>query len=168
MTEGQEWLQISHHCASSLASCFCCGLTILLHQGNGFRVGKIAFLREGVKIVSMILLDFLCANICSRQNSVTMKMTLTLMTYDLSILHSQRSQQTPMTWPLCTSMDYVSSTQRALHSTVQIATKTSTTSSVVYFPRSSSGLMTIHQKIILTAHSGWSVASAATTKRELW
>jgi hypothetical protein len=57
-------------------------------------VGKIAFLREGVKIVSMILrADFLWANICSRQNLMT-KVTLTLgvMTYNLSILHSQRSQ----------------------------------------------------------------------------
>jgi len=78
----------------SMTSCFCCDLTILLHKGDGFRVGKIAFLREGVKTVSMIFrADFLWANICSRRNFLT-KATLMNpeMTYDPSILHSQRSR----------------------------------------------------------------------------
>ena len=93
-TEGEGWLQISHHYVLSLGFCFCCDLTILLCQGNRFWVGKIAFLKEGVKIVSMILrADFLYVNICSRQNLMTkMTLTLSMMTYNLSILHSQRSQ----------------------------------------------------------------------------
>lgn len=76
----------------SLTLYFCCDLTILLHQGDGFRVGKIAFLREGVKIVSMILrTDFLWANTCSRQN-LMMKAILMEIIYNPSILHGQRSQ----------------------------------------------------------------------------
>ena len=38
-------------------------LTFLLHQDDGFRVGKIAFLREGVKVVSAFLLLKASANI---------------------------------------------------------------------------------------------------------
>ena len=71
---------------------FCCDLTVLLHQSDGFWVGKIAILREGVKIVSMILrTDFLSTNARSRQN-LMIKEILMEMTYDPSILQSQRSQ----------------------------------------------------------------------------
>jgi hypothetical protein len=73
-------------------------LTILLHQDNGFRVGKIAFLREGVKIVSAFLsVIFPKVNICSRQKKV-MKITLkAASTYSHSTLPSQRYLLTPMT-----------------------------------------------------------------------
>ena len=73
-------------------------LTILLYQDDGFRVGKIAFLREGIKIVSTFLpVFFLKANICSRLMKA-MRMTLKMvMTYGHSTLPSQRSQLTPTT-----------------------------------------------------------------------
>jgi hypothetical protein len=75
-------------------------LTIPLHQDDGFRVGKIAFLREGIKIVSAFLpVIFLKANICSRHKKA-MTRTITLkvaMTYAHSTLPSQRSRLTPTT-----------------------------------------------------------------------
>lgn len=81
-------------------SLFYIDLTILFHQDDGFRVGKIAFLRGGIKIVSAFLLViFLKANICSRQkNAMTRRITLTAATtYAHSTLPSQRSRLTTMT-----------------------------------------------------------------------
>ena len=73
-------------------------LTILLHQDDGIRVGKIAFLREGIKIVSRFFpVFFLKVNICSRLMKA-MRMTLKVVTtYGHSTLPSQRSQLTPTT-----------------------------------------------------------------------